>query len=263
MKTATQPEDLHIQHRDSVLWLKLNRPEALNALTASLVNGLTRAIQDAQGDPAVRVIVLTGEGRAFCAGADLKDPDRNKPESGAQFVKAIGALTELIEASTKPVVAALNGITVAGGLELVLACDIVIATESARIGDAHSNYALFPGAGATVRLPRKVGLNNAKLLMFTGDMLPASEWKGFGLVNQVVADNDFIEAVTTLANKIAGKSPLVLARMKQALNDAMDQPAPIALRYERALNNLHHFSADRVEGLTAFKEKRPPNFTGK
>jgi len=263
MDTAKKTEELQQQRGDAVLWLKLNRPQALNSLTLSLVDALTAAIKDAENDPDVRVIVLTGEGRAFCAGADLKDPARNRPESGAEFVKAIGALTELIEACPRPVIAAINGIAVAGGLELVLACDLIIAAESARLGDAHSNYALFPGAGATVRLPRKVGLNNAKLLMFTGDMHPATEWKALGLVNQVVADEDFIDAVSDLAKKLASKSPLVLARMKQALNDAMDQPLSIALRYERALSNLHHFSADRVEGLAAFKEKRAPKFLGK
>lgn len=262
MNATADTQELHRQQGDAVLWLKLNRPQALNSLTLSLVHALTRAIEDAQSDPEARVIVLTGEGRAFCAGADLKDPARSRPESGAEFVKAIGALTELIEASTKPVIAAINGIAVAGGLELVLACDLVIAAESARLGDAHSNYALFPGAGATVRLPRKVGLNNAKLLMFTGDMHPSSEWKALGLVNLVVADEEFISAVTALAKKLATKSPLVLGRMKQALNDSLDQPLSIGLRYERALSNLHHFSADRVEGLTAFKEKRAPQFKG-
>jgi enoyl-CoA hydratase len=263
METASNIEELHQQHSDGVLWLKLNRPQALNALTASLVDALTRAIEGAQRDPGVRIIVLTGAGRAFCAGADLKDPARKDPEAGADFVKAIGALTELIEASSKPVLAAINGIAVAGGLELVLACDLVIAAESARIGDAHSNYALFPGAGATVRLPRKIGLNNAKLLMFTGEMRPAADWKAFGLVNEVVADEDFMDVVSTLAARLAAKSPLVLARMKQALNDSLEQPAPVGLRYERALAHLHHHSADRAEGLAAFKEKRAPRFQGK
>ncbi|NJK42228.1 MAG: enoyl-CoA hydratase/isomerase family protein [Aquincola sp.] len=263
METATNTEELQTRQDGGVLWLTLNRPQALNSLTLSLVNGLISSIEQAQSDRSVGVIVLTGAGRAFCAGADLKDPARSRPESGAEFVQAIGALTELIEASAKPVIAAINGIAVAGGLELVLACDLVIAAESARLGDAHSNYALFPGAGATVRLPRKVGLNNAKLLMFTGDMHPAREWKAFGLVNQVVADDGFIDAVSTLAAKLAAKSPLVLARMKQALNDALDHPVAVGLRYERALSNLHHFSADRVEGLAAFKEKRAPQFQGK
>lgn len=263
MQSAANTEELQQRHDGGVLWLTLNRPQALNSLTLALVHALIGTIEAAQQDPDVRIIVLTGQGRAFCAGADLKDPARARPESGAEFVQAIGALTELIEASAKPVIAAINGIAVAGGLELVLACDLVIAAESARLGDAHSNYALFPGAGATVRLPRKVGLNNAKLLMFTGDMHPALEWKALGLVNQVVADDGFVDAVSALAAKLAAKSPLVLARMKQALNDALDHPVAVGLRYERALANLHHFSADRVEGLAAFKEKRAPKFQGK
>jgi enoyl-CoA hydratase/carnithine racemase len=262
VETASNTEELHQRRTNGVLWLKLNRPQALNSLTLSLVVALTASIKDAQRDPDVRVIVLTGEGRAFCAGADLKDPARSRPESGAEFVQAIGALTELIEASGKPVIAAINGIAVAGGMELVLACDVVIAAESARLGDAHSNYALFPGGGATARLPRKIGLNNAKLVMFTGDLRPASDWKAFGLVSQVVADDGLMEAVTALAAKLATKSPLVLSRMKQALNDSLDHPLAVGLRYERALSNLHHFSADRVEGLAAFKEKRAPQFTG-
>jgi enoyl-CoA hydratase len=256
-------EELLREQTEGVLWLKLNRPQALNSLTASLVDALTAAIEDAQQDPEVRVIVLTGQGRAFCAGADLKDSARRGPDAGFAFVKAIGALTELMEACTKPVIAAINGIAVAGGLELVLACDLVFAAESAVLGDSHSNYALFPGGGATVRLPKKVGINNAKLVMFTGESRPASEWKAMGLVSQVVPDAGFLDAVAIAAKKLAIKSPLVLARMKQALNDSLDQPAPIALRYERALSNLHHSSADRAEGLAAFKEKRAPRFQGK
>lgn len=263
MEATTETKELLTQQSKSVLWLKLNRPHALNALTASLVDDLTRSIVDAEQDPEVRVIVLTGEGRAFCAGADLKDSAKRSPEAGAQFVKRIGELTNLIEACTKPVIAAINGIAIAGGLELVLACDLVIAAESAVLGDAHSNYAMFPGAGGTVRLPRKIGLNNAKHLMFTGDMPVAREWLAMGLVNQVIADEDLIDAVSALASKLAGKSPLGLAKMKQALNDSLDQPAHIGLRYERALVNLYSHSADRIEGLAAFREKRTPHFQGK
>ena len=263
MDSTESAAELDQRQGDAVLWLKLNRPQALNSLTATLVDDLTRAVEEAQNNPAIRVIVLTGEGRAFCAGADLKDSAKRGPERGAAFVKSIGALTELIESCPKPVIAAINGIAVAGGLELVLACDIVVATESAVIGDAHSNFALFPGAGASVRLPRKIGLNNAKLIMFTGESRPASEWKTMGLVSQVFPDAEFVESVTKLAGKLAVKSPLVLARMKQALNDALDQPVSVGLRYERSLSNLHHLSADRIEGLTAFREKRPPRFEGK
>ena len=139
----------------------------------------------------------------------------------------------------------------------------LIAAKSAVLGDAHSNYALFPGAGATTRLPRKIGPNNAKFFMYTGEMGTADEWKTMGLVSQVLPDEGFIDSITKLAKKLAAKSPLVLSRMKQALNDGLEQSPAVSLRYERALGQLHHLSADRVEGLAAFKEKRTPQFQGK
>jgi enoyl-CoA hydratase len=258
-------EELRTHREEGVLWLTLNRPQALNALSLRLVNALTEAVQEAAGDPEVRVVVLTGAGRAFCAGADLKESEKRGKESGGNlaFIKSVGALTELFEACPKPIIAAVNGITVAGGLELVLSCDLVIAAESAVLGDAHANYAMFPGGGATVRLPRRVGMNNAKYLMFTGESLSAREWLELGLVSKVVPDADLAGTVSSLAQRIAAKSPLVLARMKEALNDSIDQPAPIALKRERELNHLHSLSFDRAEGLAAFREKRAPRFQGK
>jgi enoyl-CoA hydratase len=259
----TTDDELLAERRGAVLWLTLNRPEALNALTASLVDDLFAAIAAADRDPEVRAIVLTGSGRAFCAGADLKASAKRSPEVNAEFVRRIVELTSLIESSGTSVIAAVNGIAVAGGLELILSSDIVVAAESATLGDSHSNFALFPGGGATVRLPRKIGLNNAKYLMLTGERPTAREWQAFGLVSLVVADDDLHESVERLAEKIASKSPLALARMKQALNDSLDQPVPIGLRYERALNHSHSYSADRAEGLTAFREKRTPQFEGR
>ncbi|AMG87559.1 enoyl-CoA hydratase/isomerase family protein [Bordetella bronchiseptica] len=258
-------EELIIETKDGVRWLTLNRPHALNALNAALVAALTEAIGQAQADPQIGAIVLTGAGRAFCAGADLKETERRTQEQGSNvaFIRAIGALTELIEAGAKPVIAAVNGIAVAGGLELVLACDIVLAADSARLGDAHANYAMFPGGGATVRLPRRIGIGNAKYVMFTGQSLPASEWVALGLVARAVPADQLAEHAAQLAGQIAGKSPLVIARMKSALNDATDQPAPVAMRRERELNHLHSLSFDRAEGLAAFREKRPPRFQGR
>jgi enoyl-CoA hydratase/carnithine racemase len=263
MEPTNNKHELILKRSGAVLWLTLNRPQALNALTATLVDSLTAAIEAGDRDPEVRAIVLTGEGRGFCAGADLKDSAKRNHESGAEFVKRIGELTNLIESCGTTVIAAINGIAVAGGLELVLSCDLVVAAESAVLGDAHSNYAMFPGAGATVRLPRKIGINNAKYLMLTGETPSAREWMALGLVSQVVADGDLHDSVAVLAERLASKSPLVLARMKQALNDSLDQPVPIGLRYERALCNAHSYSADRVEGLAAFREKRRPQFEGR
>jgi enoyl-CoA hydratase/carnithine racemase len=263
MEPTNNSDELIVERSEAVLWLTLDRPQALNALTATLVDSLTAAIQDGDRDPGVRAIVLTGNGRGFCAGADLKHSAKRSHESGAQFVKRIGELTNLIESCGTTVIAAINGIAVGGGLELVLSCDIVVAAESAVLGDGHSNYAMFPGAGATVRLPRKIGINNAKYLMLTGETLPACDWRALGLVSQVVPDGDLHDSVALLAERLASKSPLVLARMKQAVNDSLDQPLPIGLRYERALSNVHSYSADRVEGLAAFREKRTPQFEGR
>jgi enoyl-CoA hydratase len=258
-------EELQSHLEGGVLWLTLNRPQALNALSAGLVNALTEVLQKIAGDSEVRVVVLTGTGRAFCVGADLKESEKRGKESGGNlaFIKSVGFLTELFEACPKPIIAAVNGIAVAGGLELVLSCDLVIAAESAVLGDAHANYAMFPGGGATVRLPRRVGMNTAKYLMFTGESYPARDFLEFGLVNKVVPDTDLAATVSALAQRIAAKSPLVLARMKEALNDSIDQPASIALKRERELNHLHSLSFDRTEGLAAFREKRTPRFQGK
>lgn len=258
-------DELGVRLADSVFWLRLNRPDALNALTPSLVESLARAIAAAGASSQVRVVVLTGAGRAFCAGADLKESEKrsNVARGNVAFIRALGALATAIEACPRPVIAAVNGIAVAGGLELVLACDMVLAAESARLGDAHANYAMFPGAGATVRLPRRVGLARAKELMLTGDLLSAADALDIDLVDRVVPDLALEREALALAAKLAVKSPLVLARMKEALNDAADQSIETALRRERDLNELHALSHDRAEGLAAFREKRAPQFQGR
>jgi enoyl-CoA hydratase len=247
-----------------VLTLTLNRPAALNTLTPALIDALSSALSRGLDDASIRVAVLTGTGRAFCAGADLKATEQRSalPRGNVAFIAAFGDLVQRIASYPKPVIAGVNGIAVAGGLELVLACDQVIAARSARLGDAHANYAMFPGAGATVRLPRRIGLAKAKLLMFSGTLWSADESCRAGLVDQVVPDEDLPAATHGLASLIASKSPLVIARMKEALGDSLDQPPEVGMRRERALNELHATSADRREGLAAFREKRAPNFTG-
>jgi enoyl-CoA hydratase len=249
---------------DGVLTLTLHRPAALNALTPDLIDALDSALSRGLDDPAVRALVLTGAGRGFCAGADLKATEQRSavPRGNVAFIAAFGNLVQRIASYPKPVIAAVNGIAVAGGLELVLACDQAIAARSARLGDAHANYAMFPGAGATVRLPRRIGLAKAKLLMFSGALWSADESCRAGLVDQVVPDEDLPGAAHALASLFASRSPLVIARMKAALGDSLDQPPEIGMRRERDLNELHALSADRREGLAAFREKRAPKFTG-
>ncbi|KJK21347.1 enoyl-CoA hydratase [Burkholderiaceae bacterium 16] len=246
----------------SVGWLTLNRPDKLNSLTREMVEGMTAQLQAWRDDPAVRVAVLTGTGRAFCAGADLKQGAAPPAPGEKDSLDIIVAFFDTLRAFPKPVIAAVNGLALAGGLEVVLACDIVLAAESARLGDAHSNYGVFPGGGGAAILPRKVPDNVARYLLFTGDSLSAAEMKGYGLVNEVLADAELCDRAQALGDKLSRKSPLVLARMKRVAAQATDKTTADALRQEVLELRDHKRSYDIQEGLRAFAEKREPQFRG-
>ncbi len=255
------------ERRGPVAWLTLNRPDALNALTIPLAHALDAALSQAEGDAEVRAIALTGAGRAFCAGADLKAIRGLLAEDverfGREFVQPLLAVLYRMETSRLPVIAAVNGIAAAGGLETILACDLVIAAASARIGDAHANYGLIPGGAGSIRLPRKIGPTRAKALLFTGRFVTAEELREMGLVNEVVADDDLIGHVQALGEEIAGKSPLSIAAMKRLVRDGMEQSLDTAINLEYTMLMSHFRSEDVVEGLDAFQAKRQPNFTGR
>lgn len=249
--------------RQGAMWIRMNRPDAMNSLTPEMLQGIDSALDEAQGRPDAMAVVLTGTGRAFCAGADLKYVHTQAgTEATGDFLQKVLATMNRLDHFPKPVIAALNGITLAGGLELVLCCDLVLAARSARIGDAHANYGLLPGGGASVRLPRVIGATRAKYLMFTGDFLPAEDFVAAGLVNQVVDDDQLEAATQALVDKISKKSPLGLRRMKALIDDGLQQPVDTALRLELLASEAHAHSADIREGLTAFNEKRKPRFSG-
>ena len=262
----TAPDPILAETRDGALWLTLNRPAALNALIPEVVAGIGRALAAAENDPAVCAVVLTGNGRAFCAGADLKHVRRTTQgdeRAVAEFLDTVLAVMNRLEKFPKPVIAAINGLALAGGLELVLCCDLVIAARSAKLGDAHANYGLLPGGGSSVRLPRKIGPTRAKHLLYTGEFGPAEELVAAGLVNEVVDDADLLAAVGRLVAKLRSKSPLVLRRMKALVDDGLEQPAETALRLELLASEVHAHSHDMREGLAAFEEKRAPRFSGR
>lgn len=253
---------IETSQRGAALWITFNRPEAMNALHPQMSAEINAALDDAERNAALRAIVLTGKGRAFSAGADLqfiRTADRNAVTA---FSKGISALATRLESFPLLTIAALNGITVAGGLELALGCDVIVAGEDVVIGDMHAKYGLFPGGGATVRLARRVGLSQAKLLMLIGETIPATEARAIGMVDILAAKDGIGAAIDALAAKLASKSPLLLKRMKTALNSYLEVPQQFGLRWEEDLAQLHRHSDDHAEGLRAFDEKRAPKFTG-
>ncbi len=255
---------LLIDHRGRVSWLYLNRPQALNAISYECMRELRQAWIDLRDREETRVIVVSGKGRGFCAGADLTDAPGPGEATGPQasFLEEGTRMEEVLLSLPKPVIAAVNGVCCGGGLELATMCDFMIAAASARIGDAHANFGALPGGGATVRLPRIVGVNWARYLMYTGELFPAQEMAAIGLVIRVVPDGELEAEVQALAEKIAGKSPLGLRRMKMLINDGLDMPAALAMKMEKLVSAEHMRSADAAEGGRAFKEKRKPEFRG-
>lgn len=250
---------------DSIAWLTLNRPEAMNALNRPLVAALDSALSLVASDSAVRVVVLTGSGKAFCAGGDLKefldDDGEVDPDELLSFVRYASCVLDRLPQLGKPVIASVNGFAMAGGLELVLACDLVVAAASARLGDAHSNFGVLPGGGGAARLARVVGPTVAKYLAFTGDAVPAERLVPFGLVNEVVPDEELHVRTHQLAARIAGKSVPGLAHMKRLINDGLEQPLDTALRLEHQALAVHVHDPDMREGLAAFRERRKPHYT--
>lgn len=259
--------DLSVQVdvRAGAVWVALNRPAAMNAITPDVVSGVIAALALAD-DPEIKAVVLIGTGRAFCAGADLKyvnSTSQGDEAATAKFLDSILDMMARLEACPRPVIAAVNGLALAGGLELVLCCDLVIAARSAKLGDAHANFGLLPGGGGSVRLPRKIGPTRAKYLMFTGEFLPAEDLIACGLVNEVVDDDELIAAAERLVAKLGSKSSLVLRRMKALVDDGLEQPKDVALRSELLVSEVHAHSHDMKEGLSAFEEKRTPSFIGR
>jgi len=266
-QSTTTPTALGLHRDGSTAWIRLQRPEAMNAISTALLDELNLSLDDIEADESVRVVVLTGTGRAFCAGADLKalanDTGAIDPDRVVEFVGYAGRTIERIAALAQPVIAGVNGLALAGGLELLLASDIVVASTAARIGDAHANYGLVPGAGGSVRLARVVGTQMAKYLALTGAHFPPSAPVLAGLVSEIVEPGELDSRLSELAGTLAAKSPLGLARMKRLINDASDLSLPDALAAEQRALLEQCRSADFTEGIAAFAERRTPSYTGR
>ncbi|MBM3557683.1 MAG: enoyl-CoA hydratase/isomerase family protein [Alphaproteobacteria bacterium] len=248
-----------------VVRLTLNRPDKLNPLDWSTVRALARLVARAEADPAIRVAVITGAGRAFSAGGDLAGYVSlyHQPDDFRAFLADFAALNAAIERSRIIWIAAVNGACVAGGLELLLACDLSIAAAEARIGDGHANFGQLPGAGGSQRLPRAIGALRARHLMTTGDMIDGREAERIGLVGAVTPRAELENAVDALIAKLLDKSPAGLAAMKRLVAEGMSLPLDRAIALE--IETVHRWATqhpDAMEGLLAFGEKRKPRFSG-
>lgn len=257
----TQPV-LHSSQQEHTLWLTMNQPENLNSLGFELVAALRSALAEAAANDGVRVLILTANGRGFCAGADLKTMTTHYAPGEPDVLDCIVELFDELRRFPKPVIAAVNGITAAGGLELMLCCDLIYAARSARLGDAHCNYGIVPGGGGAALLPRILPAPIAKYLLFTGELLPAETLQHYGLINAVLDDDQLLDHVATVASVIAQKSPIGLRRTKQVANEALDKTAADAIIHERLAARDQFRSYDYQEGLSAFLEKRKPDFKG-
>lgn len=242
----------------------LNRPDRLNAISPELLADLDHACAAVEGDPDARVMTLTAAGRAFCAGADLRAVRELSPdaERWGAFMGLWHRVFDRIEALPVPVIAGVHGLALAGGLELVLVADLVVADDGARLGDQHANFGLVAGGGGSQRLPRLIGARRAKELMLLGGWLSAQEALAWGLVNRVVPAGQVETAVRDLSRELAAKSAAAARAVKMLVDRGLDLPLPQGLDLEGEEVARHMRGADAAEGLRAFVEKRAPRFGG-
>jgi 2-(1,2-epoxy-1,2-dihydrophenyl)acetyl-CoA isomerase len=256
-------EGLRYKTADGIATITLDRPEALNALTVPVKVGLLEAFGRAGGDRSVRVVVLTGSGRAFCAGQDLRE--RLEPDAAPLDVELRERYNPLILAMwrlDKPIIGAINGVAAGAGASLAFACDIRIASAEASFVLAFGRVGLIPDSGATWLLPRLVGLARATRLALTPEPLSAAEAERIGLVSAVVPAADLAAETQALATRLAAAAPRALALTKQALRRSLETGLEAALDHEAALQGQAGATRDHAEGVRAFIEKRPPHFSG-
>jgi len=258
---------LRYEVHESVALITLNRPDRMNSIGGSMKDDLHQAFFElARGDEMVRAVVLTGAGdRAFCAGADIKERVGQTLPLPAVHLhqKATHDLFRNLETFEKPVIAAINGVALGGGLELALCADIRIASEHAKLGLPEARIGALPAAGGTQRLPRLVGIGWAKQLLLTCDHIDAWQAQQIGLVSEVVPQQDLLPTALAMARRIATNAPLSLRYIKQAIDLGMQTGIEAGLEYERYAAAIVISSEDRLEGMRAFVEKRAPQFRGR
>ena len=257
-------ETLLFEQSGAVVILTLNRPSVLNALNTQLFNDLERAFNGIAQDPSVRVILLTGSGeKAFAAGADIGELAKLDSDGTQQKALRGQSVFHLIESSTRPVIACLNGFALGGGCELALACTLRIASENAKLGQPEVKLGLIPGYGGTQRLPRLIGQSAALKMILTGEIIPASEALRLGLVDEVVPSAELLSRARAIADQIAAQAPLAVSAALDAVHRGLAVHLDEALKLEAEIFGQLAATADKQEGVEAFLTKRKPTFHGK
>ena len=260
-------QDITYREENGIATMTLNRPDKMNAFSLGMQDSMYRVVENASQDKKVRVLIITGAGRAFCSGADVKSLAEGSYRPSGQQRPGEGAservnLHVLMQKCQKPIIAAVNGVAVGAGLDLAMACDIRIASDKARFAELYIRRGMLPAAGGIYFLPRLVGIDKACHLIWTGDMIDVQEAERIGLVTMVVPHEELEIATRELAEKLAKAAPLVIQRSKRAIYAGLDMDLESSMKYIQPLMREIQQSEDHKEGTRAFLEKREPVFRG-
>ena len=253
-------KNLVIDKRDAIGIIKINRPESLNVLNIETLGEIRDAVTSLNSDDDIKVLIFTGEGKAFIAGADIKQMKDMNEDEAREFCSLGQKIFDIIENLDKPVIAAVNGFALGGGCELAMACDIRIASENAKFGQPEVNLGIIPGFGGTQRLSRLVGKGIAKELIYTGDLIDSQTAFRIGLANKVVSPESLIDEAIHMAQKIASKGPAAILIAKSVINRGLETELAKGLTIERNGFVQCISSGEAKEGMEAFLEKRKPNW---
>lgn len=256
--------ELRVEDRGQVRILVIDKEQQMNVLSRALVAELAIHARQASAEPGVRAVIVTGAGRrAFCAGANLKERQGWTEDDIRRWLVELHAAFREIERCTRPWIAAINGLALGGGCELALCCDLRVIDPAAQIGLTETRVGVIPGGGGTVRLARLIGMGRAKDMILTARRVEAAEALHLGVVDRISAAGDVVSAALALAGEIAANAPVGISAAKAAIDEAWDLPMDAALEAERRHYEKVLLSEDRLEGLKAFAEKRPPAWKGR
>lgn len=251
-----------LKRESGIATIILNRPEKMNAIDSEMIEELVAATEEVRDDPAVRVVVLTGAGRGFCAGGDLDSPiyETKDPAELSAVILRFGQVSLNLRNCAKPVIAMVNGVAVGAGFSFMLACDVIFASDKARFGHGYLNIGVQSDAGASYFLPRMIGVPRACELIFTSDIIDADEAERIGLVNHIVPANELEAKVMEFATKLAKSSALAIGMAKKTLYQGLTMDLSTAIEFEARSHVMTMISDDMKEGISALKGKRPPQF---